>query len=318
MKKIIIAALSVVLMAGLSWAKLVDKILIKVNDEVILQSEVDEAVDLLASQMKMAGKAPDKAGLKKEVIKGMLEQKLIITMAKDESITISEEAVADRTNEFVNSLRTRFATEAEFEEALLKEGMSYTDFRIKIDAQVRDNMAFTKVKQKKQQEFISKAAVTDEELKTYFGKNKNDFKVNDELNLSQILVDRARVNSADLGRIVDGIMSQISAEGFEKAAAAAQGVAGVKTASLDWVNTNILSKEIRAALAGVKKGSVTKPIETEDSVLILKVIDSKKGQVQNLSDVREKVRVKIIEEKVEKMWDDWMSKVKKDAFIKYM
>jgi peptidyl-prolyl cis-trans isomerase SurA len=314
MKRIIIAAVIIAAFAALARAKPVDKIIVKVNDEVILQSEVDEAVELLAAQLKMSGKPVDKEALKKEIIKNMLEQKLIITMAKDESITISEEAVADRTNEFVNQLRGRFSTEAEFEDALLKEGMSYTDFRMKIDAQVRDNLAFTKVKQKKQQEFISKAAVTDDELKDYYNGNKADFKVNDQMNLSQILIDKSQADP----KAISDITAKISAEGFDKAMAGAGAIKGVKAAALDWTDTTVLSKEIKNALKGLKKGAVTKPIETEGGLLILKVVDLKGGKQENFENVREKVRVKIIEEKVEKMWNDWMSKVKKDAFIKYM
>jgi peptidyl-prolyl cis-trans isomerase SurA len=317
-KKIIIAAAVLSVIASVAWAKLVDKILVKVNDEVILQSEVDEAVDLLSTQMKMAGKAADKAELKKEIIKGMLEQKLIITMAKDENIVISEEAVADRTNEFVNTLRERFATEAEFEEALIKEGMSYTDFRMKIDAQVRDNMAFTKVKQKKQQEFISKAVVTDDELKEYYGKNKSGFKVNDETNVSQILIEKGKAGVQDIAKYVKDISARITTEGFEAVMKDLDGKAGIKTAELGWIDTAVLDRNIRAGLENIKKGAITKPVETEDAFHILKVVDVKRGKLQNFEDVREKVRVKIIEEKVEKLWNDWIGKVKKDAFIKYM
>ena len=318
MKRLIISAAIAAAFAVFIWAKPVDRIIVKVNDEVILSSEVDEAVDLLSAQMKMSGKPVDKEALKKDIIKNMLEQKLIITMAKDESVTISEEAVADKTTEFVNQLRGRFGTEAEFEDALLKEGMSYTDFRMKIDAQVRDNLAFTKVKQKKQQEFISKAAVTTDELQNYYESNKADFKVNDEMNLSQILISKSQSDPKQALKTAADITAKIAAVGFDKAMAEAGAMPGVKAAKLDWTDTSVLSKDIKNALKGLKKGGVTKPIETEDGFLILKITDIKGGKLQNFDDVREKVRVKIIEEKVEKMWNDWMSKVKKDAFIKYM
>ncbi len=316
-KMFFMLALAVLLAAPLS-AKQVDKILVKVNDEVILQSEVDEAVDLLLTQAKMQGKAINKKALEKDVIKSMIEQKLIITMAKDENITISEEAVADRTTEYIDTLRKRFAGEAEFEEALLKEGMSYTDFRMKIDAQVRDSLAFNKVKQKKQQEFISKSAVTDDELKNYYKKNKAEFKVNDRMNLYQLVIDRSAVPEKDGAKYISGISARIAAEGFDKVADDLNGKPGIKGVALDWVDTPVLSRAIRAALQGLKKGGVTKPIEAESGFIFLKVIDLKRGRVQGFEENREKVRVKIIEEKVDKMWNEWVGKIRKEAFIKNM
>jgi parvulin-like peptidyl-prolyl isomerase len=318
MKKIALAAAITALCIAPLFAKPVDRILVKVNNEVILDSEVNEAVDLLFTQAKMSGKIMDKEALKKDVIKSMIEQKLIITMAKDESVTISEEAVADKTTEFIDSLRKRFSTEAEFEDTLAKEGLSYTDFRMKIDAQVRDNLAFTKVKQKKQQEFITKAGISDDELKNFFEKNRDEFKVNDEMNLSQILIDRARIEAKDARKFAADVSARIAAEGFEKVAADLSGKPGIKALALDWVDTDVFSKEIKSALSGLKKGAVTKPVETEDGFQILKVVDVKKGRVEKFDDIREKVRVKLIEEKVDTMWNDWISKVKKDAYIKYM
>ena len=48
-----------------AYAVVMDKIIVKVNDEVILKSEVDEAVNLLVTQLKMAGKPANKSELKK-------------------------------------------------------------------------------------------------------------------------------------------------------------------------------------------------------------------------------------------------------------
>jgi parvulin-like peptidyl-prolyl isomerase len=318
MKKLIMALALAAAAAAPLYARLVDKILVKVNDEVILQSEVDETVDLLATQSKMQGKETDKRAMEKDVLKNMIEQKLIITMAKDENVSISEEAVADKTTEFIDTLRKRFTTESDFEDALLKEGMSYTDFRMKIDAQVRDNLAFTKVKQKKQQEFISKAAVTDEELKSYYNANKAAFKVNDMMNLTQLAIDRLKTDAKDINKYAAELSARITAEGFDKVSAELSGKPGIKIVEAGWIDTVVMSKNIRDALSGLKKGAISKPVETDDGVLILKVTDLKRGSLQNFDDVKESVRIKVIEEKVDKMWNEWISKVKKEAFIKYM
>lgn len=301
------------------YSKQMDRIYIKVNDEIILESEINETVDLLAAQMKLSGKSVDINKLKKDVINNLVDQKLIITMAKNENISISEEAVADRVNEFIDSLRKRFSSEAEFEEALLKEGLSYSDFRMKIEGQVRDNLVFTKVRQKKQQDFISKSAVSDEEIENFYKNNKSQFKINDEVNLKNLFFEKNNDEIKDLKKYTNDLYNTIiSGKSFEKVADELKSANGVKVIDLGWVDTTHLDKNIRAAVSGLKKNAITKPVETEDGYHILKVVDLKKGQLQPLSEVKEKVRIKIIEEKVEKMWNEWLVKIKKDAYIKYM
>jgi parvulin-like peptidyl-prolyl isomerase len=303
----------------MAYSKQVDRIYVKVNNEIILESEINETVDLLATQLKMSGKSVDLNKLKKDVIENMIDQKLIITMAKNENINISDEAIADKVNEFIDSLRKRFGSEAEFEEALSKEGLNYSDFRMKIESQARDNLIFSKVKQKKQQDFISKSSVSDEEIENYYNKNNDQFKVNDEVNLKQIYFDKSNNEIGDLKKFTNDLYSSIiSGNSFEKAVEDLKSTKGVKVVDLGWVDTTQIDKNIKDAIKGLKKNAITKPVETEDGYHILKIVDVKKGKVQPLSEIKEKVRIKIIEEKVEKMWDEWLSKIKKDAYIKYM
>jgi len=149
-----------------------DRIVAKVNDGLVLESEVQEAYDAMTAQLEAAGQKAEPEKLKKEILENLVQQKLLITIAQEEMVVVSEEAVADKVNEFLSGLRARFATEEAFEEALNKEGLSYTDFRLKIESQVRDGLVFTKLKQKKQQDFISKAPVAEAEMQQYFDGTK--------------------------------------------------------------------------------------------------------------------------------------------------
>lgn len=323
-KAIILTAFFMIAAAGL-FAQQSDKILVKVNDGLILASEIDEAVEMASAQSKIAGKPFDAEDFKKMILKNLVEQKLIITMAKDENVVVSEEAVADKVNEFLEGLRSRFQSEEAFEDALVKEGLSYTDFRIKIEAQVRDNLIYSKVKQKKQQEFISKAAVGDPEIQAYFDKNKDAFKVDDQMNLSQIYFTKGQVDTTDLKKYVTDMAVRIKTEGFEKIMVELTGKKGIAAAELGWVDTSSMDSRIRIALKNPKKGKVIEPIESPATdqgdaggFQIIKIIDYKGGKAPLLADVKEKVRVKIIEEKVDKLWMEWIDNVKAKAYIKYM
>lgn len=316
MKKIIIVMAITAALAAAAQAKTADRILVKVNDDIVMQSEVDEALDFTVQQMQAMGKPVDKAAIRKQLLERLIEQKLVMTMASEEMVQISEEAVADKVNEYLNRLRSGYKTEEDFEAALLKEGISYSDFRLRIEEQVRNSLVFGKIKQKKQQEFIVKSAVSDVELQKYYDANKNDFKVDDEISLAQIYFPSE--GGKDVAAAAKKAADRLAAgEDFDKVLADAK-TSGGDGGDLGAVDTTQMNKTIRDALKNPKKGKVVGPINTGDGLHVLRISDYKKGQLKTFADIKEKVRVKVIESKVEIMWNEWMEKVKKQAFIKYM
>lgn len=316
--KRVMFALFAALIALPAFAALQDRIVAKVNNEIVLQSEVEEAVDALAAQSEQSGKKADKTELRKKVIQGLVDQKIIITMASDEQISISPEAIADKTGEFVDNLRKRFPDEAAFEEALRREGMTYSDFRFKIDAQVRDSLIFSKVKQKKQQEFIAKAPVSDDEMKAYYDKNSAEFKVNDEMNLNQIYLsaDETEGGAAQAAAEINRRLK--SGESFDAVAASLKDKKGISINELGWVDTTEMDASIRRALSNPKKGKTAGPVETQGAYHFFKIVNYKEGKTAAFEDVKEKARIKIMEAKVEVMWDEWVKSIKESALIKYM
>ena len=293
-----------------------DKIVAKVNDGLVLESEVREAYDAMTAQLEAAGKKVPSEQLKKEILENLVQQKLLITIAQEEMVIVSEEAVADKVNEFLSGLRARFANEEAFEEALNKEGLSYTDFRLKIEAQVRDGLVFTKLKQKKQQDFISKAPVAEAEMAKYYEEHKGEFKVGDEVNISQVMIMPGYSGSGS--QKAAEIASRLkSGEAFEKVAASLDGISGISAAELGWIDTTQLAKPIMDALAKPSKNKIVN-VKSDDSYHVIKILDYKSGSEQKLDDVKDKVRMKLIEGKVDKMWQDWIDEVKAKAYIKYM
>ncbi len=317
MKRLFIAVLAVFFVFELKTFAESDRILVKVNNSVILESEVAEAVEQISAQMKDNGKTSAEK-IREQVIAELVGQKLIITMAEAEQINVSDEAVADKVNDFIDNLRKKFGSEEDFEYALQKQGMSYTDFRLKIESQVRDSQIFGKIKQKKQQEFIQKSPVTDSEMESYFKANRDEFKKGDEVNISQIFINKS-VFSGDGNAYSEGLVARIKGgEDYSKVASSESGKSGVSPVDLGWVDTTQLDEKIRRALSKPKKGKIVGPVETSQGWHIIKINDYKAGKEAEYADVKEQVRIRIIETKIEKMWQDWIEEIKKKAYIKYM
>ena len=73
--------------------EVIDKIVAVVDNEIIMQSELDFQISLAASQRKIS---PETPGLKEQVLKAMIEDKLVYAQANFDSITVTDEEVDNR------------------------------------------------------------------------------------------------------------------------------------------------------------------------------------------------------------------------------
>ncbi|MFP4466939.1 MAG: peptidyl-prolyl cis-trans isomerase [Candidatus Goldiibacteriota bacterium] len=315
MKKIIFL-LSISLFAAVAAASAgqSDGITAKVNDIIILKSEVDEAVEALELQLEAAERKIDTKEAREKILESLVEQRLVISTANQEGVAVSPEAVGDKVNEFIENLRSRFPDQKAFEEALAAEGLNYQDFTLKIRSQVKDNLLFSKVKQKKQQEFIADVDVSENEIKKFYSDNREEFKINDEVKLENIYFD----TFAD-ENIIKAAVERIKAgAGFSEVRKDMEKIHGAKGGELGWVETSEMDASIRRAMGIPRKNKIVGPVKTDTGYHIFRVIDHEKGEVPEFETVKDKVRVILIEQKVEKLWEKWLKETKESAYIKYM
>src|ERR1035437_4481470 len=75
--------------------EVIDKVVAIVDNEIIMQSERQFQVSLVASQRKIS---PETPGLKNQVLKAMIEDKLVYAQANIDSITVTDEEIENRLN----------------------------------------------------------------------------------------------------------------------------------------------------------------------------------------------------------------------------
>lgn len=127
----------VLLCVSLGSAAVMDRTLATVNGQAILLSEFQKNADPILEQFKKASPPTDQtperiADLKKRVLDQMIDDRLLVQEAKKKNIHVSQLEVDDG----VKKVHSRFATEAEFNEELQKEGMTYDEFRAHIQDQL--------------------------------------------------------------------------------------------------------------------------------------------------------------------------------------
>src|SRR6267142_233771 len=117
-------------------AKVLDRTVATVNAQAIMLSDFEKNAAPILEQFKKASpsveQTPERiADIKKRVLDQMIDDRLLVAESKNKNIRISQLEVDDG----VKKVRSRFATEEEFNKELEKEGMSSDDFRKHIQEQ---------------------------------------------------------------------------------------------------------------------------------------------------------------------------------------
>lgn len=144
-------------------AKVLDRTIATVNGEAILLSEYEKNATPILDQFKKAAPAEEQtaervADIKKRVLDQMIDDLLLVQEGKRKQIKVSQLEVDDG----VKKVRSRFQTDAEFNEELKKEGLTNDEFRKRIQNQL------TTIKLIEQEVKAKVPAPTDSEIKDLY------------------------------------------------------------------------------------------------------------------------------------------------------
>ena len=163
--------------------------------------------------------------------------------------------------------------------------------------------------------------LTDAELRKYYEANRDKFQ---SVRLSEIYLGLAGRSQADLEARAKQIAAQARGgadfgalavqhsereRGGERVAPKTKGVLE-EDGKPRWFLVSELNKPVADALKGLKAGAVTEPIKLEDGYLILRVNETEDTYKENF------VRQMILSERGEKERDNYLRKLRQEAYIK--
>lgn len=138
-------------------AEVVDRIAGIVGDQVITQSEIEEAMILLQER--------DKA----KVLDHLIEHKLLVLDAEKETLEVKQEELEKAVEDAILNVRGRFPSDEKYELELSRSGITEEDLREKYTKEMRENLLIQKLFQKK---FGKELAVSDMEAMDFYYNNR--------------------------------------------------------------------------------------------------------------------------------------------------
>lgn len=147
------------------WEPL-DKIVAVVGDRVVLASELQFQLEMYETQAADQLSTPEqKAKFKEELLRQMINDRLILIKAKeDTSIVVDDKQVDQALEERMQDLRSRFRSTQEFENQLAVEGYTMRDLRSKLRLDIHDQL----VKDRLVQKLLSKVSVTRDDVEKFY------------------------------------------------------------------------------------------------------------------------------------------------------
>ena len=122
-------------------AKTLDKIVAVVNDDVIMQSELDQKLDLFQKQIEHSNaKMPSKSILRQQILDSIIDMSLQLQIAKKAGLDVPKEELNKAIDEIAKRNNMTLTT---FQEALAHDNINYTDFQ----KQIHDQILVSKVAQ---------------------------------------------------------------------------------------------------------------------------------------------------------------------------
>ena len=268
-----LAAASLVLFSATALcAETLDRIIVVVNDGVLLQSDLDRSITQAKAQIKQRGISdPPEDALRTQVLERLILTKLQTERAEQSGIRIDDRDLNDI---LVNVATQNGMSLSEFADAVRNDGMNYLSVR----QQIRDEVLINRLRQR---EVESRVAITDQDIALQLSRQGPDENI--EYRLSDILVavpdganteERAKTKA----KIEDLFKRAKAGEDFAQLAIAnSDGQQALQGGDLDWRRAENLPSLFAAAATKLGKNEVSPIIEVGSGYHILKLVDQRGG-----------------------------------------
>lgn len=295
------------------WAKTVDRIIAKVNDKIITQSELEERVlvKMMSLQKMNVQPMPSKKEVMREELERMIEERLLIDIGRKLGLKVDEENVTKAIDEIK---RTNGLNDGDLEKMLQAESKSMEEYKNKIHDQILISRVVG-------YEVRKRVTISNEEIEEYYNRHLKEYWVPEKLQLRHILFlmddklleedKRIKKQKAHLAlkKIRSGEDFIAVAKEFSEDISASTG------GDLGEIERGKMVPEFEKAAFLLKEGEVSGLVETPYGLHIIKVDKIIPGQTLPLDKVQEKIKNRFMDQKLKDEYHAYLSKLKKNAFI---
>lgn len=296
---------------------IIDRIVALVNDEVITQSELDEAVLLSRRELSQqyAGEELLRAveGVKSDILRKIIEERIQVQAARRQGVRISDEELTEALQDIQK--RNGFSDEEAFRQALAREGLTLSQYQKNLTKQLLLAKLIS-------QEVNARIIVTERNMRTYYEDNREQFIQEEQVRVRQILIalppdanEEETSRKEGKAQEVLGLITQ--GEDFSTVARLyGEGRERLQGGDLGFFRWRDLSPSVESALSSLKGGEVSTIVRTSSGLHIFKIEERKKGEPRPFEEVKKEIAERLFRQQSEEAYLKWFSDLRAEAFVK--
>ena len=294
----------------------VEEIVARVNNQIITRSEYQRNLDDLKTEVQQQDPTHAEkliADGEKDVLRGLIDQQLLLEKAKDLGITADTELIKK-----LDEMRKQMKLDSmeELQKAAEAQGVSYEDFKQNIRNQLITQQVIG-------QEVGRRLNIAKDEEQEFYDKHKDELAQPEQVKISEILVSTEKGPGDELARLTaakakaDDLLAQIrkGANFDEVAKKSSDGPTAAEGGDLGYFKRGALAKQLEDVTFGLKAGGVSDVIRTKQGFVLLKVTDHQSAGIPPMSDIEPKIQEALYMQKLQPALRDYLKKLREDAYI---
>ena len=258
-------------------AEIVDKIIVKVGREIILQSDLDKRLQ----QLQAAGMLNQEITTL-DILNDMIESELILQKAKQEEYEVDEDNIRNMAGEQIKQIASQFPTEFEFKQELKKAGLTVPDLKdYYIEIITEQNLKELIIKN----EIKNKIHITEVEVEDYYNEHKDEIPTSPAMDQIGMIVrsikagketkKKALVEINKLrDKLIEGTDFTELVKEYSDCPSKANG------GNLGFFGKGTMVKPFEDAAFGLMPGEISEVVETQFGYHIIKVDEIKEDEVK--------------------------------------
>jgi peptidyl-prolyl cis-trans isomerase SurA len=306
-------------------ADIIEQVLVRVNGEVFTKTDLEtRQVDALREMGQdidpkaNLGDAQLRAMLDKvtpQVIAGVVDEMLLLQRGKELGYKLSDEQFTS----VLDSIKKdrHLDTDAQFQQALKDSNMSLADLR----RQIEKSVVMDRVRQN---EVLSKIAVSEEEARRYYDAHKSEFTKPQEVTLREILVAVPTTGGAiNVGADNDakdkaaGLRARaLAGDSYEKLAADfSDSPSKANGGLIGPLSSSDISADLRKLFDQMKVGDITEPLRIPTGYQLLKLESRSESQTAPFDQAKDQISDRVFTDKRKDEYEKYMEKLRAQAII---
>jgi peptidyl-prolyl cis-trans isomerase SurA len=257
-------------------AQALDRIVAAVDNDLILESELNAQIQFFAFNNRVDPKAP---GLREQVLQSMINEKLLVAKAIEDSVTLTDEEVQQQLDATIQQRIAQAGSEQRLEELW---GMPISRIKREFREEMRKNL----LAQKLQQQRISNTTISRHEVEEFFQTYKDSLpRIPEEVELAHIYVkpkvtDAAKAAARDkLREILDSLRAGADFAALAKKYSQDPGTAP-QGGELGLVRRGQFVKEFETAVFALSEKQISGIVETDRGLHIIQLLERRGDAVR--------------------------------------